>query len=73
MNQTLMEAAGFKSHVDLVNQRRCPICSEFVRDRDSTDELSREECTISGMCQKCQDNFFKYDHTKTNEKEGETL
>jgi len=26
-----------------------------------TDELSRREFSISGMCQKCQDNFFNHD------------
>ncbi len=37
----------------------CSECGEPAV--EFTDELSRREFTISGMCQKCQDNFFNYE------------
>lgn len=37
---------------------RCPFCFAEVEPKDFSDELSRKEFGISGLCQKCQDEFF---------------
>jgi hypothetical protein len=37
----------------------CVSCGEPAV--EFTDELSRREYAISGLCQKCQDNIFNYD------------
>lgn len=39
----------------------CPFCNKPVNDADFTDELSRKEFGITGMCQACQDGFFVED------------
>lgn len=37
---------------------QCPFCGEKIKMDDFKDDLSRREFEISGMCQKCQDDFF---------------
>jgi hypothetical protein len=40
----------------------CSCCgSHKLRPEDFTDDLSRKEATISGLCQKCQDEAFADD------------
>jgi len=58
MNRKLMEAAGFKKEMELVENRQCPLCQEKINVNDFKDDLSLKEFTISGMCQKCQDKIF---------------
>lgn len=36
----------------------CVFCSEPVTESSFRDERSRKEYTISGLCQKCQDEVF---------------
>ncbi len=36
----------------------CPFCSKPINESDFRDELSKKEFKISGICQKCQDDFF---------------
>lgn len=37
----------------------CPMCGTAINEVDDfKDELSVKEYTISGMCQKCQDELF---------------
>ncbi len=38
-------------------EKICVICHESVN--EFKDKLSEKEYNISGMCQNCQDNFFK--------------
>lgn len=40
------------------SQGKCPFCGKVVDDSEFRDDLSREEFRISGLCQKCQDEFF---------------
>jgi len=58
MNQDIMRALGFGKQVDAVNAGRCPICNDMIHMQDFRDDVSRREWRISGMCQKCQDDFF---------------
>ena len=46
----------FPGTLKAINERRCPCCQEPVG--EFTDDLSRCEYAISGMCQKCQDSVF---------------
>lgn len=39
-------------------QGKCPFCGKVVDDSEFRDERSRREFKISGLCQKCQDEFF---------------
>jgi hypothetical protein len=43
---------------DLREQGRCPFCAKAILDSEFTDDLSRKEFQISGLCQECQDNTF---------------
>lgn len=36
----------------------CPFCKEKVDVSSFRDELSLKEFRISGLCQKCQDEFY---------------
>jgi len=48
----------FSAMVDLRTQSRCPFCEAEVSAESFTDTLSLREFEISGLCQRCQDNFF---------------
>ena len=37
---------------------KCPFCGKEVTESEFKDELSLREFRISGLCQKCQDEFF---------------
>jgi transcription initiation factor IIE alpha subunit len=37
----------------------CPMCQSPIHEEDFTDEISRREYSISGLCQKCQDEIFQ--------------
>lgn len=54
-----MRAMGFGKHVDAVEHGKCPFCGKDVNPSSFRDELSRKEFGISGLCQECQDGFFK--------------
>jgi hypothetical protein len=54
----LLRQLGFEKEVSRAEFRLCPFCSMPVNDEDFRDELSRKESRISGLCQKCQDDFF---------------
>jgi len=42
-----------------IRMNRCVFCSTSVNPQtDFKDEISRREFTISGICQKCQDETF---------------
>jgi len=55
----ILRKVGFTKEVDAVEKKLCPWCKDAVRVEDFKDELSRKEFDISGICQKCQDNFFR--------------
>ena len=56
MNEAIMKMAGFGKEVEEVKKGLCPFCHTEVG--EFRDELSRKEYTISGLCQKCQDETF---------------
>ena len=38
---------------------KCPFCGKEIDvETEFTDELSKKEFAISGLCQSCQDDFF---------------
>jgi len=39
----------------------CPFCNKEVSPDDFRNEISKKEFKISGICQKCQDDFFGRD------------
>jgi hypothetical protein len=48
-----------RSASESIEQDICVSCGKPAV--EFTDELSRREFAISGMCQKCQDNIFNFD------------
>tara|TARA_R110000765_G_scaffold8465_6_gene27315 strand:- start:3583 stop:3762 length:180 start_codon:yes stop_codon:yes gene_type:complete len=56
MNEEIMRNAGFNTEMDAVNKGVCPFCKKEIT--AFRDELSKREFTISGLCQKCQDDMF---------------
>ena len=61
MNKQIMKQMGFDKEVELKEQSRCPFCKREVTENDFTDEASRFEYKISGLCQECQDYIFGRD------------
>ena len=61
MNTGIMIAVGMLDKVELVAQKKCPFCQKEVHLNSFRNELSRKEYGISGICQKCQDDFFGAD------------
>ncbi len=59
MNNREIVRKVFPEMVERVDKGLCPLCSKKVADIKFKDELSIKEYEISGMCQICQDSFFK--------------
>ena len=58
MNEDIMRQAGLGKEGDMVEKKICPFCKKKVDMEDFKDDLSKKEFKISGICQKCQDEFF---------------
>mgnify|MGYP003147777180 CR=1 FL=1 len=58
MNKYIMRTMGFGDQVDLVEKGKCPFCKKQVEPGKFKDELTLKEYRISGMCEKCQNDFF---------------
>ena len=58
MNEKIMKAVGFGKEVEKVKEGKCPFCSKKIKMEDFTDESALKEYHISGICQKCQNEFF---------------
>lgn len=41
-----------------VEQDKCPVCAQPISEIGFTDDLSKIEYSISGLCQECQDDIF---------------
>ena len=48
----------FKDTLKTIQDDYCPICKNSIKEEDFRDNLSRKEYSISGLCQKCQDEIF---------------
>ncbi|WP_405296393.1 hypothetical protein [Methanobrevibacter sp.] len=57
MNDELMRAL-FPKEMERRDNNQCPFCGEKINMDDFKDDLSKREFEISGICQKCQDDFF---------------
>ena len=53
-----MKSAGFDQQVKDVESGKCPFCLMPIDATTFRDELSLKELKLSGLCQKCQDEFF---------------
>lgn len=40
------------------DEGKCPFCGQIPQLEDFKNELSLKEFKISGLCQKCQDEFY---------------
>ena len=57
MNEQIMKEM-FPEEIIAVKAGKCPFCKEEVNIKDFRDSLSQKEFKISGICQRCQDDFF---------------
>ena len=57
--KNILRSFGFNKEVKRVEFNLCPFCGQPVKIEDFKDALSRREYEISGMCQACQNAFFK--------------
>lgn len=59
MNKDLMKSIGFGKQVDDIERGICPFCGKKINpDTEFRDKGSKYEYTLSGLCQKCQDETF---------------
>jgi len=50
----------FRKKIELIKEGRCPFCSKEIDiQTEFKDRLSKVEYRISGLCQDCQDGFFR--------------
>lgn len=61
MNKDLMNLLGFDKELDLVKNKKCPSCGQGIDESAFDSECSRNEYTISGLCQECQDSIFGFE------------
>ena len=59
MNKDIMRAAGWGKQVKLIEEKKCPFCKNFIDVKSFKNEINKKEYKISGLCQKCQDGFFR--------------
>jgi len=63
MNRNIIEQAqklGLikPNTMELIEDRKCPLCETRIDINEFNNDLSLKEFTISGMCQKCQNKIF---------------
>ena len=63
MNRNIIEQAqklGLikPNTMELIEDRKCPLCKTRIDINEFNNDLSLKEFTISGMCQKCQNKIF---------------
>lgn len=51
--------------------RRCPTCHKDTTDEKFRDVLSVKEYRLTGMCQKCQDDFYDAEEEDEDEEVDE--
>ena len=56
----MLRVLGFGTEVKRVKAGHCPLCNDKINLANFEDAISRREFEISGMCQKCQDEIFKW-------------
>lgn len=57
--QELLEKV-FPDETQRIKEGKCPFCGKKINpENEFRDDLSRREFNISGLCQSCQDDFFK--------------
>lgn len=61
MNRDIMKALGFDKEVERFEVNECIRCKDIINFSSFRNEISKKECQISGLCQKCQDEIFGKD------------
>ena len=59
VNKRMLEMLGFEDEVQNVELGLYPFYNRPIKVEDFKDELSVKEYKISGLCQRCQDEFFE--------------
>ena len=76
MSENIIHTIKINKIIDIIENSICPICGEKINIEDFTDEISKSEFYISGICQKCQDEIFnnneddEYDFFEENDDEN---
>jgi hypothetical protein len=50
---------GFNKEADAIEKQTCPFCGKSVSSKDFKDQKFLDEFNTSGLCKKCQLDFFK--------------
>ncbi len=48
----------YREQLLLIEQGKCPLCSELIDSDEFRDEESKHENHITGLCQQCQDRIY---------------
>ena len=57
MNKHTMKKFAPK-YLKKIENGQCPFCEKPINENEFTDELSKKEYKISGLCQSCQDKVL---------------
>ena len=58
--RSFLRELGFSQEVAIVEDCRCPFCTERVDEDEFRNEVFLREFESSGLCQGCQDTVFGY-------------
>lgn len=59
MNRDIMKQLGFTKELQLIDEGKCPWCKRKIDMNEFKTPKNRKEFEISGLCQECQEGFFK--------------
>ena len=59
LSDTTVKKFKMEKFVERAAAKKCPFCGQDVDETSFRDALSLKEFNISGLCQGCQDDFFK--------------
>ena len=57
MNKNIMNQL-FPEEMKLIEEQKCPICTNFVNEDEFRNVLSKQDYKITGLCQICQDRIY---------------
>ena len=58
--KSFLRSLVFGREVSIVEECRCPLCTERVEEDEFRNEVFMKEFESSGLCQGCQDTVFGY-------------
>lgn len=62
LNVKLLKGLGLTKEAEMVENGKCPDCGEDVKIENFKDLRKRDDFSVTGLCEKCQDKLKKEDN-----------